>query len=123
MELNSTSERIKIFLLYYICPVKKWAAIIFLFLAMAGTFYPCCPGDDDCATEADQTSTHSGSQKEDNCFCSPFSACASCAASEEISAGNFNFFQLKPLPARYSTYIFTNGEEVYSSLFQPPRYC
>ncbi|MGN6294317.1 MAG: DUF6660 family protein [Chitinophagaceae bacterium] len=101
--------------------MKKWAAIIFLFLAAACTFYPCCPGDDDCAT--DQASTHSSGDKNDDCFCSPFSACASCAASEEILAGNFNFLQLKPLPARYSTYIFTNGEEVYSSLFQPPRYC
>lgn len=108
--------------LYYICLVKKWAAIIFLFLATAGTFYPCCL-DDDCAGETTSASTHSPGEENDKGFCSPFSACASCAASEEISMGSFSFQQLKPAPVRYSTYITSNGEEVYSSLFQPPRHC
>lgn len=98
------------------------AAIIFLFLAMAGSFYPCCLNDD-CAAETTQSGSHSPHKEDCKGFCSPFSVCASCASSVEIPTGNFHFQQLKPAPVRYNAYIVANGEEVYSSLFQPPRHC
>ncbi|RYG50840.1 MAG: hypothetical protein EOO01_09775 [Chitinophagaceae bacterium] len=104
--------------------MKKYIAIILFLLVAAGSFYPCCL-DDDCAGELAQTENHSPERKQgdDQGFCSPFSACASCAASVDITTGVLILHQSSVAAPRFSEYLVANIEEVYSSLFQPPRAC
>jgi len=102
--------------------VQRFIAILLLLLVAAGAFYPCCL-DDDCAGELTQTDGDRSAENSDKGFCSPFSACASCAASVDITTGNYVVVQPPPVSPRFSEYLIANVEEVYSSLFQPPRNC
>jgi hypothetical protein len=86
------------------------------------SFYPCCD-DDDCSGEVkhSETAGHSSDEEEHSGFCSPFSACGSCAASVEMEPLSISFSgQEQGLPL-YNVYHVTDREGIYPSLFQPPR--
>lgn len=100
--------------------LKKWIAILLLLLVTIGSFYPCCL-DDDCAGETASTQQEEGNK--DPGFCSPFSACASCAASVEIQTVQISVHEVLPGLPQYNAYRVSDREGTYPALFQPPRAC
>jgi hypothetical protein len=93
-------------------------AILLLLLVTVGSFYPCCL-DDDCGNETSATHPDDGDRNEG--LCSPFSACASCAASVEIQTMQIAVQELLPALPQYNTFRVNDREGIYSDLFQPPR--
>jgi hypothetical protein len=103
--------------------VKKWIAIFYLLLVAAGSFYPCCL-DDDCASESAQlqsSTQDNGDDDNDPGFCSPFSACASCAVSVKMELLHIAVKPPASTSPSYNAYCVTDREGVYPVMFQPPR--
>jgi hypothetical protein len=100
--------------------LKKWIAISLILLVTIGSFYPCCL-DDDCASET-AAAQHGESNKEQG-YCSPLSACASCAGSVEIQTVQISVQEVLPALPQYNGYRVSDREGTYPVLFQPPRSC
>jgi hypothetical protein len=100
--------------------MKKWAVIIMLFITSAGTFFPCCLIDDCCVDKSGSTSHNENQQKEKG-NCSPFFACAACAAFVELAKPiqlTEPVFQKAVHPEKMFSSILSG---YFHSFWQPPR--
>lgn len=101
--------------------MKKWLAFLFLFLMLAGSFYPCCIVDDCTADHAWTEQQKERPSKEGTC--SPFFACASCVGFVQLSRPIAVPQPLPQLPVHYESVERFTPLILYSSFWQPPRFC
>jgi len=102
--------------------VRKWFAIILLFITLTGTFFPCCPVDN-CTGNELSTSASGNEEPKPDGGCSPFSSCSTCMVSVELAKPvqlPEPFFQNKILFVE--THLI-NLSAYSANFWQPPRHC
>ena len=98
--------------------MKKLAAILLLFLSLAGTFIPCCLEDDcdDIAMAQNADHEHKGAGN-----CSPFFSCGTCAPGLDLWAIQVSISEIITDNVPHASFYQFQLGSYANQMFQPPR--